>query len=176
MTSNANHDQPADVGGARRRFQPGDVLVGDWVWGVGAWLVHPVIRVNRHSVTVGIHRVSGGWLTTERLRWEDIRGVIPAESDLPSDLAQTLADAARRVHRGFLDADQRAALAALLQVAGSSTLPTPVTAVLHAAVTALTRAPRDRPASARDQPSQKPNDSHHTRPAMSRDDSEEDRP
>lgn len=128
-----------------RRFQPGDVVVGDWAWGVGAWLVHPVIRVNRHSVTVGIHRIPGGWLTTETLRWDDIRGVIPAVPDMPIDTVQALTDAATRVRRGHLDTEQRAALAGLLHIAGSYTLPTPVTAVLFNAVTALTRTPRDEP-------------------------------
>lgn len=126
-----------------RRFQPGDVVVGDWAWGVGAWLVHPVIRVNRRSVTVGIHRVHGGWLTTETLRWDDIRGVIPAVPDVPSDTVQALTGAATRLRRGYLDTEQHAALSALLLVAGSYTLPTPVTAVLFNAVTALTRTPRD---------------------------------
>jgi hypothetical protein len=130
---------PGPREGEGRRFRSGDVVVGDWVWGAGGWRAHPVIRVDRFSVTVGVHRVDGGWVTTEILRWEDIRGVIPAVPDLPADLAQTLDDAQRRVAGGFLDREQRAALAALLQIAGSATLPTPVTAVLFTAITALTR-------------------------------------
>jgi hypothetical protein len=130
---------PIPGGAGRRLFRPGDVAVGDWVWAAGAWRGHPVIRVNRHTVTVGIHRARGGWLTTENLRWADIRGVIPAVSDLPTDLAQTLDNALRRVVRGFLDAEHRAALAALLQIAGTATLPTRVTAVLFTAITALAR-------------------------------------
>lgn len=128
-----------------RRFQPDDVVVGDWVWGVGVWLGHPVIRVNRHSVTVGIHRDPPGWLTTETVRWEDIRGVIPAKIEQPTDILPALERAARRARRGYLDSAQREALAVLLHIASSYTLPTPLVAVLHHAITTVARPPRDAP-------------------------------
>lgn len=129
--------------GNRRRFGPQDVVIGDYAWGVGAWLPHPVIRVNHQSITVGIHRDTGRWLTTQTLRWDEIRGVIPAVSAPPADLAQALTAAADRVRQGFLDRWQRDALAALLQIAAGFTLPTPVTATLFTAVTTLTRPPRE---------------------------------
>lgn len=156
MTNSTNGDKNSDQNtsgsaeGQSRRFRAGDVVVGDWVWGDRAWRVHPVIRVHRHSVTVGIHRDRGGWLTTETLRWDEIRGVIPAETDLPADLDQALADATTRVRQGFLDYQQRGALAALLQIASSYILPTPVTAVLFAALVALTHTPEDTPSSDRE--------------------------
>lgn len=128
--------------GAGRRFGPDDVVVGDWVWGVGAWWPHPVLRVNRQSVTVGIHRDAGGWLTTQSLPWADLCGVIPAEVDYDRELQALLSTAAGRLRRGFLSAEHRDALAALLLNAGTSMLPTPVTAVLHHALITLTSPPR----------------------------------
>jgi hypothetical protein len=122
-----------------RRFGPADVVVGDYAWGVGAWLPHPVIRVNRASLTLGIHRDRGAWLTTEVVRWEDVRGVIPAEVLHDLDVAGLVRAAADRVRTGFLSDEQRAALADLLLIATITTLPTPVTAALHNAITTLTR-------------------------------------
>jgi hypothetical protein len=120
-------------------FGPLDAVVGDYAWGVGAWLPHPVIRVNRASLTLGIHRERGGWLTTQVVRWEDVRGVIPAEVLHNRDVAALLRAAADRVRSGFLSDEQRAALADLLLISAIKTLPTPVTAALHNAITTLTR-------------------------------------
>lgn len=126
----------------RHRFGPEDVVVGDYAWGVGAWLPHPVIRVNRVSITVGIHRDRGYWLTTQILRWEDVRGVIPAEVEHDPDVATAVRAAADRVRTGFLSDERRNALADLLLIAAIKTLPTPVTAALHNAITVLTRSGR----------------------------------
>ncbi len=76
---------------------------------------------------------------------DDPRTGTPDAQALPADVAQVLEEAARRVRRGFLDTEQRATLATLLHVAGHVTLPTPVTAALFAAITALTRTPHDLP-------------------------------
>ena len=116
------------------------MVVGDWAWGVGAMWPHPVLRVNRESVTVGIHRDAGFWLTTQTLRWADLRGVIPAEVDHHRDTSTLVGVAADRVRRGYLSDTQRDALAGLLPVASTAILPTPVTAVLHHTLTALTHA------------------------------------
>lgn len=127
--------------GDRQRFEPGDVVVGDWAWGLGAHWPHPVIRVNRDSITVGIHRDRGGWLTTHRLRWGEIRGVIPAEVDHHADLTAELNTAAARLRYGYLSDEHRESLATLLLLAGAATLPTPIVAVLHHAISTLSRAP-----------------------------------
>lgn len=121
------------------RFGPNDVVVGDYAWGVGAWMPHPVIRVNRASITVGIHRDRGFWLTTVILRWEDVRGVIPAEVNHDPDVITAARTAADRVRTGFLSDARREALADLLLIAANSTLPTPATTALHNAIAALTR-------------------------------------
>ena len=129
------------------RFTHDDVVVGDWAWGVGAWWPHPVIRINRDSITVGIHRMPGEWLTTHRLPWNDIRGVIPAEVDHHADLTAELDTAAARVRHGFLSDEHRDALAVLLQLAGTTMLPTPITAVLHYTLRTLTPTPGATPGS-----------------------------
>jgi hypothetical protein len=128
-----------------QRFGPNDVVVGDYAWGVGAWLPHPVLRVNRASLTLGIHRDRGFWLTTQTLRWDDVRGVIPAEVDHDPDIATAVRAAADRVRSGFLSDARREALADLLLIAAIKTLPTPVTAALHNAIAALTRPDRTPP-------------------------------
>jgi hypothetical protein len=133
------------MSGERKHFGPEDVVVGDWAWGVGAWLPHPVIRVNRESITIGIHRDRGCWLTTQILRWGDVRGVIPAEVDQHLDVATAVRAAADRVRGGSLSAEHRESLADLLLIAATQTLPTPVTAGLHNAITALTRPDRTPP-------------------------------
>ncbi len=126
----------------QKRFGPGDVVVGDWAWGVDAWRPHPVVRVNQLSITVGIRRVVGGWQTTQTLQWADIRRVIPAKSDPDPDVDEALTVAASRVRGGHLGADQREALAALLLIAGSSTLPTPLVASVVQVIDTLTGNPR----------------------------------
>lgn len=121
------------------------MVVGDWAWGIGASWPHPVIGVNRQSITVGIHRDAGSWLTTHTLRWDDIRGVIPAEVDRDLDTTALVETATNRVRRGHLSDQQREALAVLLLIAATATLPTPVTTALYNAITALTRTPSGDP-------------------------------
>lgn len=106
----------------RRTFGPGDIVVGDMAWGVGAWLPHPVIRVNKQSITVGIHRdpgSPGGWLTTEVLKWADIRGVQYAVPGSHSGREYWLNATANAVRDGRADWAQRQALAALLLLVGT---------------------------------------------------------
>ena len=59
--------------------------IGDRVWGGdpgSAWVSRPcpVLRLNRLTVTVGIHwdTVELRWFITERIPYEQIKGVEPA--------------------------------------------------------------------------------------------------
>lgn len=125
----------------RREFKPGDVAVGDLAWGVGAWHPAPVIRVNDKTVTVGIHRDTrpgtGPWLTTERIPYAGIRGVVLG--GVPDAALRSLPAAAQRVRDGELSPGQLDALADFLEVAGVWPLPLPVRAAdaLRAALAAL---------------------------------------
>lgn len=122
-----------------QRYYPGDVAVGDYVWGAPAHLPHPVIRINRDTVTVGIHRDGGDWFVTERIAWGDIRGMFPADN-VPTRQRDEfgIGQAVQRIRAGYLSCPQRDSLAALLLlVAHSTACPTPLVAAAFNAITAL---------------------------------------
>ena len=133
---------------ARSRRPP--VAIGDWVWGGEIRTPHPVIRIDRRFLLLGVERIDGNWVTTRPLAWPNIAGVIPANPNTHHPDPDALETTLQRITAGHLDYRQRETLAGLLAATQTASAPL-ITAAVDALIHAMTAPPPEH-----DQPTEAP--------------------